>query len=94
MKRSLIWLFVFLFLAVCGTIALRAQTAEAASILLLVALGLYASHHFRSGQWCSNNRVGECSLFTIGKAMLHRILPSVTHLTRRLRNEVLSPNWG
>lgn len=34
MKRSLIWLFVFLFLAVCGTIALRAQTAEAASILV------------------------------------------------------------
>jgi hypothetical protein len=62
--------------------------------ILLVALGLYASHRFRSGQWCSNNRVGECSLFTIGKAMLHRILPSVTRLACRLRTELLSPNWG
>jgi len=62
--------------------------------LLLVALGLYASHYFRSGEWCSNNRPGQCSLFTIGKAMLHRILPSVTHLARRLRIELLSPNWG
>jgi protein-disulfide isomerase len=31
-KRSLLWLFVFLFLALCGTLALRAQTA-ASSIL-------------------------------------------------------------
>jgi hypothetical protein len=62
--------------------------------ILLVALGLYASKRFRPSQWCSNNRLGECSLFTIGKAMLHRILPSVTHLTRHLRAELLSPNWG
>lgn len=32
-KRSLVWLFVLLFLAVCGTVALRAQNAEAASAL-------------------------------------------------------------
>lgn len=61
---------------------------------LLVAMGLYANKTFRPGQWCSNNRSGECSLFTIGKAMLHRILPSVTRLARSLRTELLSPNWG
>ncbi len=32
-QRSLFWLVIFLFLAVCGTIALRAQNAEAAAIL-------------------------------------------------------------
>jgi predicted small integral membrane protein len=62
--------------------------------ILLVAMGLYASKRFRPGQWCSNNRSGECSFFTIGKAMLHRVLPSPTRLARDLRMELLSPNWG
>ncbi len=62
--------------------------------ILLVAMGLYAAKTYRSGQWCSNNRHGECSLFTIGKAILHRTLPSLTRLMQDLRVEVLSPNWG
>jgi len=62
--------------------------------ILLVAMGLYATKAFRPGQWCSNNRQGECSLFTIGKAMLHRVLPSLARLMRDLRIELLSPNWG
>lgn len=37
--------------------------------ILLVTVGLYASKRFRPRQWCSNNRPGECSLFTVGKLM-------------------------
>ncbi len=33
-KRSLLWLFVFLVLALCGTIALRAQIPAASSVLV------------------------------------------------------------
>jgi hypothetical protein len=62
--------------------------------ILLVAIGLYAAKTFRSGQWCSNNRQGECSLFTIAKAVLHHTLASLHRLMRDLRLEVLSPNWG
>ena len=35
--------------------------------IVLVAVGLYAARRLRPGQWCSNNRRGECSLFMIGK---------------------------
>jgi hypothetical protein len=66
----------------------------ALAYILLMTIGLYASKKFRSGQWCSNNRVKECSLFTVGKAMLLRHLPSLRHLLRGLRNEILLQNWG
>ena len=61
---------------------------------LLVAVGLYASQRFRSGRWCSNNRAGECSLFTIGRFMLHCPLPTWNYLLRNLRHEVLHQNCG
>lgn len=61
---------------------------------LLVAVGLYASQRFRPGQWCSNNRVGECSLFTIGRFMQHFPLPTCNYLLRNLKREVLHQNWG
>ncbi len=32
-KRSLFWLIIFVVLAICGTVALRAQSADASSIL-------------------------------------------------------------
>ena len=50
--------------------------------------------HFRPSQWCSNNRVGECSFFTIGRVMLHKAMPSPNYLLRDLRNEILFTKLG
>lgn len=62
--------------------------------ILLVAVGLYAAKRLRPGQWCSNNRRGECSLFMIGKTVQHRTLPSLNYLLRMLRCEIFPQNWG
>lgn len=66
----------------------------ALAYILLVTIGLYASKRFRPRQWCSNNRVKECSLFTIGKVMLLRQLPKLKYLLKGLRNEILLQKWG
>lgn len=66
----------------------------ALAYLLLVTVGLYASERFRPGRWCSNNRVGECSLFTIGLFMQTCPLPTCQYLLRRLKHELLGQNWG
>jgi hypothetical protein len=44
----------------------------ALAYLLLVGLGLQARLDFDPSAWCTNRRTRECSVFTIGKAMLHR----------------------
>jgi hypothetical protein len=62
--------------------------------ILLVAIGFYAQRRFRPGQWCSNNRRTECSLFMIGKTMQYRMLPNLMYLVRRLRREIFQQNWG
>lgn len=62
--------------------------------ILLVAVGFHAQRRFRPGQWCSNNRKSECSLFTIGKTMQHRMLPNLKELLRMLRREIFRQNWG
>lgn len=66
----------------------------ALAYILLVTIGLYVGKRFRPSRWCSNNRVGECSFFTIGKVMLNTTLPSLNFLLRGLRNELLFENWG
>ena len=66
----------------------------ALAYILLVTIGLYASQRFRPGQWCSNNRPDECSLFTIGRFMQHRDLPTCHYLLSRLKHELLEQNWG
>ncbi len=67
----------------------------AMAYLLLVMVGLYASGHFRSGQWCSTNRSNECSLVLIGRTVMDRLkLPSSRTLARQLRTEMLEANWG
>lgn len=66
----------------------------ALAYLLLITVGLYASQRFRPGQWCSNNRAAECSLFTIGRFMQHRDLPTCNYLLRNLKHELLKQNWG
>ena len=42
----------------------------ALAYLLLAGLGLQAKFDFEPSQWCTNTRNSECSVFTIGKAML------------------------
>ncbi len=66
----------------------------ALAYIFLVAIGLHAADRFRPGQWCSNNRQAECSLFTIGKTMQHKSPPSINYLFRLLRREILQQNWG
>ena len=66
----------------------------ALAYILLTTIGLYCHEHWRSGRWCSNNRRGECSFFTIGRVMLNTVLPGLRHLLRNLRNEILLQNWG
>ena len=66
----------------------------AVAYILLVAIGLHASKVFRPSQWCSNNRVGQCSFFTICQAMLHRRISALGSLLRSLRKEILLQNWG
>jgi hypothetical protein len=66
----------------------------AMAYLLLVTMGLYAADHWRAGQWCSNNRAGQCSLFTIGRTVQHRPLPDLRRLLAHLRREILIQNWG
>lgn len=66
----------------------------ALAYILLVTVGLYAVERFRPGQWCSNNRVGECSLFTVGKFMQCDDLPTCRYLLRGLKYELLKQNWG
>jgi len=66
----------------------------ALAYILLMSIGLYAFKKFRPGQWCSNNRAKECSLFTIGRVMLIRQLPGLRYLLKGLRNEILLQNWG
>jgi len=62
--------------------------------LLLLVIGWYAVNRFRPGHWCSNNRTGECSLFTIGRTLLNHPLPPMKTLANALRRELLTGNWG
>lgn len=66
----------------------------ALAYILLVAVGLHCLKRYRPSRWCSNNRVGECSLFTIGRVMLDQPLPKLKRLLKDLRREVLLGNWG
>lgn len=68
----------------------------ALAYLLVLAVGLHALTHGHPRQWCSNNRVGECSLYTIGRLLFDRPgLPPPDRLLAALRKEVLrSANWG
>jgi hypothetical protein len=61
---------------------------------LLAAVGLHALTHGHPRQWCSNNRLDSCSVFTIGRTMLDRLKLHTPPLMNQLRNEVLRGNWG
>ena len=57
----------------------------AVAYLLLVGLGLQARLDFDPSAWCTNRRARECSVFTIGKAMLRRTNYLPEQLLRRVR---------
>ncbi len=53
--------------------------------ILLVGLGLQAKLDFEPSAWCTNRRAHECSVFTIGCAMLRRTNYLPDELLRRVR---------
>jgi hypothetical protein len=57
----------------------------ALAYLLLVGLGLQAKLDYDPSAWCTNRRARECSVFTIGKALLHRTNYLPEQLLRRVR---------
>jgi hypothetical protein len=68
----------------------------ALAYLLLAGLGLQAKLDFEPSQWCTNTRDSECSVFTIGKAMLERCNDDPEELLRRVRyaTEDAAARWG
>jgi hypothetical protein len=68
----------------------------ALAYILLVGLGLQARLDHEPSQWCTNNRRGECSVFTIGKALIHRFNYPPEALLRRVRfaTEESAAKWG
>jgi hypothetical protein len=68
----------------------------ALAYLLLAGLGLQAKLDFEPSQWCTNTRNSECSVFTIGKAMLGRSNYDPEDLLRRVRyaTEQVAAKWG
>jgi DDE family transposase len=68
----------------------------ALAYLLLAGLGLQAKLDFEPSQWCTNTRDNECSVITIGKAMLGRCNYDPDELLRRVRyaTEQVAARWG
>jgi hypothetical protein len=64
--------------------------------LLLVGLGLHASHNYCPSNWCANTRGSECSLFTIGRRMLDQLQLPPEQALRELQDEIerQSQKWG
>ena len=68
----------------------------ALAYILLVGVGLQAKLDFDPSAWCTNRRARECSVFTIGRAMLDRVnyLPeNLLQMIRRATIEVAA-KWG
>ena len=57
----------------------------ALAYILLLGVGLQARLDYDPWQWCTNRRARECSVFTIGKAMLRRVNYIPDQLLRRIR---------
>lgn len=63
--------------------------------VLLVGLGLWCKAHHPPRLWCSNNRVGECSAFTVARAMLDRLTISPQTAFAALAAALADVgNWG
>ena len=68
----------------------------ALAYLLLVGLGLRARQGHRPGFWCSSNEEGQCSVFTIGRAVLDRLRVTATAAILAVSQAIAeaAPNWG
>ena len=68
----------------------------AIAYLLLCGIGLIALQTRSPGHWSSSTRNNECSVFTIGRIMLHRLHATVANAVQALINaiEQADPNWG
>jgi hypothetical protein len=68
----------------------------APAYLLLAGLGLQAKSDDGPSQWCTDTRDSECTVITIGKAMLGRCNDDPEELLRRVRYATLqvAAKWG
>ena len=68
----------------------------AIAYLLLCGIGLLAKQQFKPSAWCSTNRDIECSIWTIGCIMLHKITASPPKAFAAVLDlsESVAPNWG
>lgn len=68
----------------------------AIAYLLLCGIGLLAKQQFKPSAWCSTNRDTECSIWTIGWIMLHKITASPPKAFAAVLDlsESVAPNWG
>ncbi len=64
--------------------------------LVLVGLGLQAKLDFEPSAWCTTRRAQECSVFTIGKAMIDRLNCSSDQILRMIRwvSIEVGSRWG
>jgi len=68
----------------------------ALAYILLCGLGLLARQTRHPHEWCTNNRLNECSVFTIGRLMLERMqaTPAAAWTALAAATENAVPNWG
>ena len=68
----------------------------ALAYLLLSGLGHYCRRHYCASNWSSNTRVGECSVFTIGRRMLDQIEVPAAKAFAALLDALhhAAPKWG
>jgi hypothetical protein len=68
----------------------------AIAYLILCGLGLLALKFREPREWCSNNRPGECGVFTIGRRMLNELEVTLEQIFTEigLCTKMLSPKWG
>jgi hypothetical protein len=62
----------------------------------LVGVGLKAKMEYDPSAWCTNRRARECSVFTIGKAMIDRLNCLPGHLLQMIRcaSIEVGAKWG
>ncbi len=74
----------------------RLMLILALAYLLLCGIGLVAQKTHTPSEWCSNNKAGTCSSFTIGQGMIEKIKCSAAQAFRAflLASEEAAPNWG
>ena len=68
----------------------------ALAYLVLVGVGLRAKLDFEPSAWCTTRRAWECSVFTIGKAMIDRLDCSPDQILRMIRWATIEvgSKWG